>query len=100
MDNAFEHKETLDEAAEYFQAEGLADLVTCSQAAEAWPRSRRSQIRAGENLNNDVWPGDLNEFGRGVQDLRLGFLCIDLAETPPFCMAAMRAVPILEISSQ
>ncbi len=33
MDNAFEHTETLDEAAAYFNAEGLADLVACSQAS-------------------------------------------------------------------
>ncbi len=33
MDNAFEVVEMLDAAAEYFRAEGLADLVACSQSA-------------------------------------------------------------------
>ena len=35
MDNAFEHTEVLDIAAEYFRAEGLEDLVAGSQSAEA-----------------------------------------------------------------
>ena len=34
-DNAFEHIETLDQAAAYFNAEGLADLVAHSRVPEA-----------------------------------------------------------------
>ena len=35
MDNAFEVVEMLDAAAEYFRAEGLADLVACSQSTRS-----------------------------------------------------------------